>query len=326
MYTKRYRIIPIVAGIILATTLLGRNGFSQSSYPDKPINMIFWTSSGLAETLRRVVCKVVEKEFNQPIIIDYKMGASGVIALNYVAKSKPDGYTLGGTVTSTYLISPHMRELPYNVFTDFTEIITIAKYTFGLAVRADAPWKTYEDVIAYAKKNPGKFTYSCIGVGVTQHLTMERMAQKEGIQWTLVPFKNSGECITAVLGGHSDAVVQASIDLVPQIQAGKLKLLLSLNDSRWPDVPDIPHIKEKGYDFQAISYISFYGPKGLPEPIRQKLEDTLRKATKDPSYVELLKKFKVDGSDMGGKEYSALWRSQYEEMGKIVKSLGLKEK
>jgi tripartite-type tricarboxylate transporter receptor subunit TctC len=288
--------------------------------------MIFWTNAGLAETARRLVCSKAEKLLGQPIVIDYKMGASGVIALNYVAKSKPDGYTLGGTVTSTYLISPHMRALPYNVHTDFTDIITIAQYTFGLAVRADAPWKTYEDVIAYARKNPGKFTYSCIGVGVTQHLTMEQIARKEGIQWTLIPFKNSGECITAVLGGHADAVVQASIDIVPQIQAKKLKLLLSLNKLRWPDIPDVPHIGEKGYDFEATSHISFYGPKGLPEAIRQELEDVFRKATKDPSYVELMKEFKVVGSDMGGKEYSALWRSQYDEMGKIVKSLGLEEK
>jgi tripartite-type tricarboxylate transporter receptor subunit TctC len=288
--------------------------------------MIFWTSGGLADTVRRVVCSVAEKELGQPIVIDYKTGASGVIALNYVLKSKPDGYTLGGTVTSTYLVGPHMRKLPYDVLTDVTDIITICKYNFGLAVRADAPWKTYEDVIAYARKNPGKFTYTCIGVGVTQHLTMEQIAKKEGIEWTLVPFKSTGECITAALGGHVDAVVQGSVDLLPHIQAGKLKLLLVLNDSRWPDIPDVPQIREKGYNFHAFSYISFYGPKGLPEPIRQKLEDVFRKAMKDPSYLKVLKEFQLVGSDMGGKEYSALWRSQYDEMGKIVKSLGLEEK
>lgn len=313
-------------GIFLMTSLFTSNGLSQEPYPNRPITVVFWTQAGLADTVRRVLCKIAEKELGQPIIFEYKTGASGVIAINHVVKSKPDGYTLGGTVTSTYLVVPHIRKLPYNIFTDITEIITICKYNFGLCVKADAPWNTFEDVIAYAKKNPGKFTYTCAGVGLTQHLAMEQIAMREGIKWTLVPFKSVGECIMSVLGGHADAVVQGSVDVVPHIQEGKLKMLLALNDSRWPDIPNVPHILEKGYNFYALSYISFYGPKGLQEPIRQKLEGVFRKSMKDPSYIELLKKFTLEGSDMGGKEYTALWRSKYEETGKVVKALGLEEK
>jgi tripartite-type tricarboxylate transporter receptor subunit TctC len=285
--------------------------------------MVSWTSAGMGDVLRRAACVAAEKELGQPFVMEYMTGASGTIMMNYLVKAKPDGYNLGTLTTSVLLIGPHMRKTTYNTLTDFTDIITIAKYNFGLAVRSDAPWKTYEDVIAYARKNPGKFRFTCVGVGVTQHITMEQIAAKEGIKWTLVPFKSVGECMMATLGGHVDAIVQGSVDLLPQLQAGKLKMLLVLNDSRWPAVPGVPQIREKGYDFAATSYISFLGPKGLPEPIRQRLEDAFRKGMKSPSYVELLKKFQTEGSDMGGKEYSALWKSQYDDVGKVIKSLGL---
>ncbi len=162
-------------------------------------------------------------------------------------------------------------------------------------------------------------------MGVTQHICMERIAMKEGIKWTMVPFKSGGESVMACLGGHTDAIVQGSIDELPHIKAGKLKLLLVLNDSRWPDSQSTPHILEKGYDFYALSYISFYGPKGLPEPIRQKLEDAFKKAMRRPSFTDVMKQFQVESAYLSGKEYSAHWRSRYEEMGRVIKAIGLVE-
>jgi tripartite-type tricarboxylate transporter receptor subunit TctC len=314
-----------VVVIILVATPLADTVFSQSSYPDRPITMIMWSTAGMGDVIRRAACAEAEKQLGQPIVIEYKTGASGTIEMAYIAKSKPDGYTLGGAVTSMLWIAPHMRHLTYNTLTDFTDIITVAMFNFGLAVRSDAPWNSYEELIAYARKNPGKIRYTTVGVGVTQHICMERIAAKEGIKWTLVPFKSIGECIIALLGGHVDAIAQGSVDIIPQLKAGKMKLLLVLNDSRWQAAPDIPQIREKGYNFAADSHISFLGPKGIPEPIRQKLEDAFREGMKSPSYTQLLEKFGVERSELGGKEYSALWKSQYEEMGKVIKSLGLGE-
>jgi tripartite-type tricarboxylate transporter receptor subunit TctC len=300
--------------------------WAQGSFPNRPITMVVWSTAGMGDTVTRVLCKNAEKELGQPIIIDTKPGAAGAIGINYVVQSKPDGYTLGMAVTSNYVINPHLRKLSYDTLTGITDILAVCKYNFGLAVRADAPWNTYEEVIAYAKKNPEKFTYACAGIGVTQHITMERIAMKEGIKWTAVPFKSGGEAVIACLGGHTDAVTQGSIDEVPHIKAGKLKMLLSLDGSRWPDVPNAPTITEKGYNFTAMSYISYLGPKGIPEPIRQRLENAFKKAIEDPSFTEVMNQFNVQSTFMSGKEYSALWRSQYDEMGKMVKTLGLVEK
>lgn len=312
---------------VLLTAILGVDFASaQESYPNRPITMVVWSTAGMGDTVTRILCKNVEKELGQPVVIETKPGAAGAIGINHVVRSKPDGYTLGMAVTSNYVINPHIRKIPYDTLTAITDILTVVKYNFGLAVKADAPWNTFEDVIAYAKKNPDKFTYACAGVGVTQHICMERIAMKEGIKWTIVPFKSGGESVMACLGGHTDAVVQGSIDVLPHIKAGKLKMLLSLDGSRWPDVPNVPQILEKGYNFTAMSYISYMAPKGIPEPIRQKLEDVFKKAMEDPSFTEVMKQFNVQSTFMSGKEYSALWRSQYDEMGKVVKVLGLVEK
>ena len=311
--------------LFIAILIIG-SVWAQGSFPSRPITMVVWSTAGMGDTVTRVMCKNAEKDLGQPIIIETKPGAAGAIGINYVVQSKPDGYTLGMAVTSNYIINPHIRKLSYDTLTSITDILAVCKYNFGLAVRADAPWNTYEEVIAYAKKNPEKFTYACAGIGVTQHITMERIAMKEGIKWTAVPFKSGGEAVIACLGGHTDAVAQGSIDEVPHIKAGKLKMLLSLDGSRWPDVPNAPTITEKGYNFTAMSYISYLGPKGIPDPIRQRLENAFKKAIEDPSFTEVMNQFNVQSTFMSGKEYSALWRSQYDEMGKMVKTLGLVEK
>ncbi len=320
----KMRKVSSAAVLLIALMVFGLTP-AQAAYPDHPITMVVWSTAGMGDTVTRIVCKGAEKELGQPIIIETKPGAAGAIGINYVQQSKPDGYTIGMAVTSNYVINPHIRKVSYDVF-GITDILSVCKYNFGLVVRADAPWNTYEDVIAYAKKNPGKFTYACAGVGVTQHICMERIALKEGIKWTVVPFKSGGESVIACLGGHTDAVVQGSVDVLPHIKSGKLKMLLSLDGDRWPDFPNVPEIREKGYNFFAMSYISYLGPKGIADPIRQKLEDAFRKSMKEPAFTEVMDQYRVPAAFMSGKEYSALWRSQYDEMGKVVKALGLVEK
>lgn len=299
---------------------------SSETYPSKPITMVLPVSAGMSDTLMRVICKVAEKDLGQAIIIDNKTGGGGSIAVNNVLKSKPDGYTVGMAVTGFFISMPQMLDLPYNVFTDTTDILAICKYNFALCVKADAPWNTFEDVLAYAKMNPGKFTYANFGTGMSQQICMERIALKEGIKWTQIPFKSGGEAVIACLGGHADAVAQGSVDSLPHLKSGKLKMLLALDNERWPEFPTVPHVMEKGYDFYAFSFISLYGPKGLPESIRQRLEDVFKKAMEDPSFTKVVKQFGLMPTFKSGKDYSALWRSYYDETGKVLKAIGLIEK
>ena len=312
--------------IFLVTGLLVNNGLSKELYPDRPITMVTPGGAGMGDTLNRLIAKAAEKELGQPIIIENKPGAAGTIGMNYTLKSKPDGYTIGANATGVYTIIPHMRKLPYNPFTDVIDITAFYKYNFALAISVDAPWNTFEEIIQYAKNNPGKLTYSTTGVGRAQHIMMEWIAMKERIKWTHVPIEGGGPAVIACLGGHVNATAQGSVDLLPHVKAGKLKLILILENKRWPAFPGVPSMLDKGYNFYAASCGCILAPMGVPEDIIKKLEGVFEKAKRDPSFTKALEDFQVEGSTLSGKEYSALWRSQYDEIGKVINALGLQEK
>ncbi len=310
-------------GLLALLGLVPTATMAQDSFPSKPITLIIESGAGgMADVMTRAVAKIAEKELGQPIICENRPGGAMTIAKYNVLKAKPDGYTLGVATTATNINIPHMRDLPYNVFQDQRDLAVYFKYTHALAVKADAPWKTFEEVVEYARRNPGKFTYATAGVGVTQHITMERIAMKEGIKITMVPFKSGSEAVLAALGGHTLAVAQGPADIVPHVQSGKLRLLLALNDNRWAIAPNIPSVQEK-YGFFGINYQTIYGPKGIPEPVAQKLENAFKKAVSDASYIELAKSLQVDIYYMSGKDYDKFWKSKYDEMGGVIKALGL---
>jgi tripartite-type tricarboxylate transporter receptor subunit TctC len=328
MYSRRgsFRKMSITVTFLILGLFVG-SGLSQESYPNRPVTVVAWAGAGgMMDVVARALCRVAEKELGQPIVVENRTGATGTIGINYVLKSKPDGYTLGVSATSAYIFSPHLRDTPYNVLTDSVDIIAYGKATHALCVKADAPWKTYEDIISYARKNPGKFTYSSSGVGSIHHITMERIAMKEGIKWTMVPFKGNMEAVAACLGGHIDAALGGPVDVNAFVKEGKLRMLLLLDDTRWPEFPDIPTVLEKGYDFFIASRYCIYGPSGIPDHVLQKLEAVFTKAAQDPSFIDIGRKFQMDTSYMSGKAYSQQWRSKYEESGKAIRALGLGKK
>ena len=265
-------------------------------------------AGGMNDVVVRALCRVAEKELGQPIVCENKPGGAGTLAVNTVIKSKADGYTLGISSFSTNIYKPHMEKLSFDVRTDQTDIAVYLKYTHALCVKADAPWKTFEEVIAYARKNPGKFNYSTAGIGSTQHIVMERIAMKEKIKWSSVPFKSGSESVLACLGGHVNATAAGPADVIPHIEAGKLRLLFSFVDYRWPVAPNIPCALEK-YGFGGETYKSIMGPVGVPDAIVEKLQNAVKKAVDDPVYVQLAKTLQFDRCYMSGKDYSKLWRS-----------------
>lgn len=315
--------ISLIAVFLSSYLALG-NSFAQEYYPAKPLTVVVAMGSGAMDTIARTICKAAEKHFGQPIMVENRPGGGGALGIAYALRSKPDGYTIGITGTANLIVTPHLENLPYNVLTDITDILPIAKYNFLLAVNADSPWKTFDDLLAFAKKNPGKFSFANPGVTATSSIAMNVISVREKIKWNSVPFKGGGEAVAAVLGGHTQGVVLSALETSPHIRAGKLRPLLILSDSRLPEYPHVPTVLDKGYDHAAIAYISFYGAKGLPESIRQKLEEAFKKAMADPSYIELTQKYQFEVPKFrGGKEYTEYWKPRFDEMGKVIKTLGI---
>jgi tripartite-type tricarboxylate transporter receptor subunit TctC len=316
---KRLSIIVVL--MIFVGFVMPKSGFSD--YPERPITIIHgWGPGGMMDIFVRLLADVASKKLGQPIIVESKAGGHGMIATHIIVKSKPDGYTLGGGVSSQFVVIPSMQKVDFDPLNDPTQIMVFLEYTFALVVRSDSQWKTWDELKNYAKQNPGKVSYGSTGVGTIQHLVFEDVAQKEGIKWTNVPFKSGKEAVIAVLGGHVQFAAQGPSDVVEHLKAGELRMLLALNDKRWAIRPNIPHIGELGYD-TTFSYFSIWGPKGLPESIRSKLEKVFHDALEDQSVIDAANKFQVSLVYIPGKEYTNMLREKFPKYKKIIQHLGL---
>jgi tripartite-type tricarboxylate transporter receptor subunit TctC len=318
----------VIFTLVAALPLTGTpQAVAQESFPNRPITMVMgWSAGGMGDNMLRMLTQGMSKELDQqPIIVVNKPGAAGLLGLDVVMKAKPDGYTLGFSVSSNYLISQFVRKLPEDLLQESTQIACFFDYQFGLVVRSDAPWKTWNEFKEYAKQNPGKVNYATAGVGTTQHIAFERVAEREGIKWTHVPYKGGNDTVQALVGGHIDAAIQGPADVVGFLRDGRLRMLLALNDKRWDSVPSAPSIIEAGYDFSAFSLGCIHGPKAMPESIRSKLEAAVEKTVKDPAFVEKAKTLEVPVIFMGGREYTKTLQDRAEGFRKIISTLGLKE-
>jgi len=318
------RLFVILTGMM---ALLGASTCpGQDNYPARPITIVVgWTAGGAADSITRLLARVASKELGQNILIDNKPGGASQLAATAVVNAKPDGYTLGLGSASFFLIAPNIRKLPYDPIQDSSQILGFYTTLFGLVVRADAPWKNWSEFKEFARQNSGKISYGTAGIGTMQHLVFERIAQKDGIKWTHVPFKGGNDTITSLLGGHIHAAIQGPTDVGPFIQAGKLRMLLALNDQRWEMAPDVPQILEAGYDFSTFNVGSIWGPRGLPETIRAKLEAAMFKAMKTPEFIEGAKRLQQPWFFVGGREYTRMLQDRFDGYRQAVKDLNLQE-
>jgi tripartite-type tricarboxylate transporter receptor subunit TctC len=263
------------------------------------------------------------KILGQPIVVLNKPGGGSAVAVASLKIEKPDGYTIG-VLPSGAVLSQHMRKVPYDSAKDFTPIMQYAVYLYGLVVRSDSPWKTFKEFIDYAKANPGKVRYSTAGPGTPQHLVMERLALKEKIKWTHIPFQGGGPAITALLGGHVEASSQTT-EWKPHVESGRLRLLAVYGEKRMADFPNVPTLQELGYDIAAASLISIAGPKGLSPQIVETLHGAFKKAMEDPDFIKVSKQVDQPPLYRGPDDLAKHLVKMNEEVGGLINSLGLRE-
>jgi tripartite-type tricarboxylate transporter receptor subunit TctC len=264
--------------------------FAQA-YPAKPVTMVVpWPAGGSTDIVMRAISEAAAKHLGQTIIIDNKPGASGTLGPAVMAaNAKPDGYTLA-QIPITVMRLPLMQKVTWDARKDFTYIVHLTGYTFGITTKADGQFKTWQEVVAFAKDNPGKVTYATPGAGTSLHIGMEQIAAKAGIQLTHVPFKGGAETNAAVLGGHT--TLQAdSTGWKPLVDAGQLKLLAIWTAERSKNWPDTPTLKELGYPFVFDSPFGIAGPKGMDAEVVKKLHDAFKKALEEPALIATMAKY-----------------------------------
>jgi tripartite-type tricarboxylate transporter receptor subunit TctC len=312
------RIFSLAAGLLLAFAA------QAQQFPSKPVSLIVpWPAGGSTDIYFRKLGEVTAKHLGQPLVIENRPGGSGMNGPATMAKTaRPDGYTISQLTISAFRV-PHMQKVDWDPINDFTYIIGLAGYTFGIVVRADSPFKTFNDLITYARANPGKLSYATPGTGTSLHLAMEEIAAKANVQFLHVPFKGYADGAIALMGGHVMVQVD-STGWAKQVDAGAQRLLATLGDkrTRW----NAPTVKELGVDTVSNSPFGLVGPKGMPKEVVKVLHDAFKKSLDDPEYLKVLAQLDQPAWYMPSEDY-ARWavgmlkaeRATIERVGLLLK-------
>ena len=275
-----------MAGWLGAVLLAAASGAFAQSFPVKPVTLICpWPAGGSTDLHLRKIAELASKRLGQTVIVENKPGGSGMNGPATMAKTaRPDGYTVSQLTISAFRM-PYMQKVDWDPLEDFTYIVGLAGYTFGIVVRSDSPFKTFQDLIAYARANPGRLSYGTPGTGTSLHLAMEEIGAKAGVQFLHIPFKGYAEGATALLGGHIMAHVD-STGWAKQVDAGAMRLLATLGDkrTRW----NAPTVSELGVDTVSASPYGLVGPKGVPPQVVKVLHDAFKSAADDPENMKIL--------------------------------------
>jgi len=269
---------------IASAALFATAVHAQKSYPSRPITVVCpFSPGGTADVQLRTLVAAATREIGQPMVVETRAGAAGTLGPASLLNAHPDGYTLSLATTIALLRQPFIQPTRYDPLKDFTYIVGITRFECGLVVRADAPWKTLDQFLQHAKRNPGKVSYGTAGVATAQHTAMLKLADKLGIDWTNVPYKGSAEVFNALAAGHVDAISETS-GWAPFVDSGKFRVLAMYSEKRLKRWPDTPTLKESGYDIVESVPWGIVGPAGMDPAIVAKVHDAFRKAMNDGAF------------------------------------------
>jgi tripartite-type tricarboxylate transporter receptor subunit TctC len=317
---------PLVLALALAVLLPGVAP-AQEAYPSRPITIVApFPPGGVADLTARPVAASMEKVLKNPVAVVNKTGAAGAVGMQFVATSKPDGYTLLLALSSISIIPEADRifdRQPAYTVDQFAPIALISADPTILVVRAESPWKTAREFIEDAKKRPGQISYSSSGIYGTLHMAMELLSHAAGIKLRHVPHAGAGPALTAILGGHVDALASGPAVVLPQIKAGKLRALAGWGDTRVAALPEVPTFKELGYP-EAEFYIwaGLFAPRGTPEPVLAKLREATRAAVAEPEFKAAMDKLETPIAFKQGDEFQRFFDADAKRLAAGVRKVG----
>jgi tripartite-type tricarboxylate transporter receptor subunit TctC len=305
----------------LGTFFLG--GIARSEYPEKPITLyVAFDPGGPVDLGARAISMAAEKHLGKPIVVENRGGGGGTLALAVVSTQKPDGYALCAATATGIVRSPMMQKVPYKPLKSFTPIVAYIAPHSALVVKSDAPWKTFKEFHEFAKKNPGKINYSTTGAGSALHHSMELIAHQDGLKWVHVPYKGAAPAMTSLLGGHVDACA-AGAEFLAYVKSGTIRALATHGEKRIASLPNVPTLKELGYDFVNESLHSIVGPTGMPPEVTKKLENAFTKGMESEGFKNLVEKLEMVEVHYGSKDYDQFLKELWGKLEKQLKATGL---
>jgi tripartite-type tricarboxylate transporter receptor subunit TctC len=310
----------------LAVAILAPAALAQSDYPGKPVTMVVpFPPGGVADITARPLADVMGRILKEPVVVENKSGAGGGVGMQYVARAKPDGYTILLALSSISIIPEADKVLGRDPMFQLSQLVPIARFTADptvLAVRADGPYRSVRDLIVAAKNAPGSIPYGSSGNYGTMHVPMEMLNAAAGTRMLHVPFTGAGPAVVALLGGQVDALSTGPSTVMGHLKAGKIRVLATWGETRHPALPDVPTLKELGYDATFSQWTGLFVPAGTPEPVIAKLREASRAAVADPAFKSALAKVETPIQYLDQPQFRAFWDRDAAKLAEVVKKIG----
>lgn len=289
--------------------------------PDRAVSFLApFAAGGAFDVTQRALARAAEPAIGQPIAVVNRPGAAGTIMLGELVRARPDGHTLGLLSVNTNAVAPQLQSLTFDPVGDFTPLMTYGTFLTFVTVAANSSFGSLRELIAFARREPGKLTIGVSGIGANSHLNMARLAAEENIEVTFVPFTGGAPATTALLGGHVMCAVVAG-EVLPSVRSGQLRLISLLNADRSEEFPDVPTMPQLGYSWASRPWIGMGGPKGLPDAITARWSEALLAATNNDAFLATMRNLAIVPVRMGPAEMRAMMIESLAEHESVARAI-----
>lgn len=313
--------------VVLTALALGIMNASVGAdeYPTRPVRIITaMAAGGMSDRAIRLIAEPLERQLGQPLIVENRSGAGGVIGTEAAARAPADGYTLLVSMASTFSIIPAVKKASYDPTKDFVPLGQIWYAPQALVVRSNSSLKTIGELVAYAKANPDRLSFASAGNGTSTHLSILLLAREAGIKVIHVPYRSGGQSVADVLGGQVEAVFSDISAMVPHIQTGALRALAVTAPQRSPLLPNVPSMAEAGLPgVSTINWFGLHALAGTPPAVLERLKAAVRAAQLDPAYKAALAKNAMTTGTVGAERFAEMIREEAQRLAPVVRSSGI---
>ncbi len=306
--------------LAFAAALIGGQPAAAQEWPQRTVRLVVgYGAGGGTDLVARIIAQALQDKLKQPFVVENKVGASGIVGADSVAKSEKDGYTLYLVNNAHVIVGVMNKTLPYDTLASFEPIGQVATGSLVIASRPDFPAKNIKELIALAKSSPGKITFASVGNGTTQHFTGELLMQIAGINMLHVPYRNSPAATSGVMGKHVDLMIDTVSAVLGPVQGGDLRALAVTGRERYPSIPDVPTAIESGMlpDYEVTTWYGLVAPAGTPKAIVSKLNSALNEIVADPAVVERLAKVGAVAAASTAENFGKHLKSEFNRWGKV---------
>ena len=310
---------------ILLFSLLSTPFANAQNWPSRTITIIVPYAPGATDQEARRLAEMISKYVGHPVVVENKEGAGGAIGAQFVARSKPDGYTFLYAAPAVITIAPLLGNASYK----YEDLMPVARTTSAphiLASRADAPFKNINEMLSYAKANPGKLVFGSSGTSTAVHLAGETMADAAGISFNHVPYKGLSPAITAALGGFVDVVIGLPVAIKPQVDAGKMRAIAQFGTNRAAALQDLPTLKESGVNVNLSVDLGFFGPAGIPPAIIANMNEAVAKAVNTEEFKAFANRALAAPAFLPADEYKKIVDGERALYARLIPKIKLNEK